>query len=86
MTLSQQFSSKLFYRIDIVCYNRVMKGRNTTKIGIRLEDWVVEALQKRAGNQSVGAYIKEQILKSINHTGSTTKSKLWEARYGKEKK
>ena len=47
-----------------------MKGRSTTKIGIRLEDWVVEALQRKAGSLSVGGYIKGQIMKSVS--GSTT--------------
>ena len=47
------------------------KGRNTTKIGIRLDDAVVEALRERADKQglTVGGYIKEQILKS--YSGST---------------
>ena len=48
-----------------------MKGRSTTRIGIRLEDWVVEALQRKAGSLSVGGYIKGQIMKSVS--GSTTK-------------
>ena len=55
-----------------------MKGRSSTKIGIRLEDWVVEALQKKANplGLTVGGYIKGQIMKSIS--GSTTKPRLYD--------
>lgn len=49
------------------------KGRNTTKIGLRLEDWIVEALQIRAtqAGLTVGGYIKTQICKTVIGSGST---------------
>ena len=43
-----------------------MRGRNTTRISIRLDDTIVSALQNKAGELTVGEYIKRQILKSYS--------------------
>ena len=43
-----------------------MRGRNSTRISIRLDDTIVSALQNRAGELTVGEYIKRQILKSYS--------------------
>ena len=54
------------------------KGRNTTVIGVRLPDSIVLTLQKKAqkaGLETVGEYIKSQILKSLNgHSVNATEA------------
>jgi len=49
-----------------------MKGRNTTVISVRLPDKVIASLAERANRKdlSIGDYLKEQIIRSVNAMGS----------------
>ena len=42
------------------------KGRNTSKVSLRLPDWAIEKLKQRCGTLSLAQYIQGQIVKSLS--------------------